>query len=73
MNNFFSHKVFAVFKYLNTIAVQQDNDPMIDVGCNGFMLRRVLIGGGTDVNVMTIPAMRYIGLQIERAPTIILK
>ena len=46
---------------------------MIDVGCNDSMLRGVLVNGETDVNIMTIPAMRYIGLEIERPSSITLK
>ena len=37
------------------------------------MLRGLLVDGGAGVNVMTIPAMRYIGLEIERPSSITLK
>ena len=39
---------------------------IIKVGSNGSMLRGVLIGGGPSVNVIIIPAMRSIGLEIEK-------
>ena len=37
------------------------------------MLRGVLVDGDTGVNVLTIPVMRYIGLEIERPSSITLK
>ena len=37
------------------------------------MLRGVLVDVGAGVNIMTIPAMRYIGLEIERPSSITLK
>ena len=68
-----AHKIPSIPQTFNTIAVQQKYDPIIDVGCNGSMLRGVLVDGGTGVNVMTIPTMRYIGLEIERPSSITLK
>ena len=68
-----AHKVSSIPQSLNTITVQQEYDPIIDVGCNGSMLRNVLVDGGTSVNVMTIPTMRYLGLEIERPSLITLK
>ena len=68
-----THKVPSILQSLNTMPVQQDYDPIIDVGCNGSMLRGVLVDGGACVNVMTIPAMRYISLEIERPSSITLK
>ena len=56
-----AHKVPSILPSLNTIAVQQEYDPIIDVGCNGSMLRGVLVDGGAGVNVMTIPTMRLLG------------
>lgn len=58
---------------LNTIAVEQEYNPIIDVRCDGSMLRGVLVDGGAGVNVMTKPAIKYIGLEIERPSPIILK
>ena len=37
------------------------------------MLRGVLVDVGAGVNVMTIPAIRYIGLEIEKPSSITLK
>jgi hypothetical protein len=37
------------------------------------MLRGVLVDGGARVNVMTIPAMRYLGLKIDRPASVTLK
>jgi hypothetical protein len=68
-----AHKVLSIPHSLNTIAVQQKYDPIIDVGCNGSILKGVLVYGGAVVNVMTIPAMKYIGLEIERPLSITLK
>ena len=68
-----AHKVPSIPQTLNTIAVQQEYDLIIDVRYNGSMLRGVLVDGGAGVNVMTIPAMRYIGLEIERPSSITLK
>ena len=71
--NLSAHKVPSISQSLNTIVVQQEYDPTIDVGYNGSMLRGVLVDGGAGVNVMTIPAMRYLGLEIERPSSITLK
>lgn len=68
-----SHKVASVLQSLNIIAVQQEYDPIINLGCNGSMLRGVLNNDGADVNVMIIPTMRYIGIEIERPLLITLK
>jgi hypothetical protein len=37
------------------------------------MLCGVLVDGGARVNVMTIPAMRYLGLKIDRPASVTLK
>jgi hypothetical protein len=58
---------------LNVIAAKSECDPIIDVQCNGSMLRRVLVDGGAKVNVMKIPAMRYLGLKINRSTLVTLK
>ena len=68
-----AHKVPSIPQTLNTIAVQQEYDLIIDVRYNGSMLRGVLVDGGAGVNVMTIPVKRYIGLEIERLSSITLK
>ncbi len=36
-------------------------------------LRKVLMDGGTKVNVMMIPAMRYLGFRIDRLASVTLK
>ncbi len=41
--------------------------------CNGSVLCGVLVNGGARVNVMTILAMRYLGLRINRSASITLK
>jgi len=56
-------KVPKVPTPLNAIAAERECDPIIDVQCNGSVLREVLVDGGAGVNVMTIPAMRYLGLK----------
>jgi len=58
---------------LNAIAAERECDPIIDVECNGLVLRGVLVDGRTGVNVMTIPAMRYLGLKIDRPASVTLK
>jgi hypothetical protein len=58
---------------LNAITIKRECDPIIDVQCNGSVLREVLVDGGAKVNVMTIPAMRYLGLKIDRPTSIPLK
>lgn len=67
------YKVPSIPRSLNTIVVEQFYDPIIDVGCNGSMLRGVLVDGGVCVNVIIIPAMKYIGLEIERHSSMNLK
>jgi hypothetical protein len=69
----YAHKIPSIPHSPNAIAVQQEYDPIIDFGCNGSILRGVLVDRGADVNVMTIPAMRYIGLEIKRPSSITLK
>ncbi len=36
------------------------------IQCNRLVLRGVLVDGGPGVNVMTILAMKYLGLKISR-------
>ena len=64
------HKIQSVLQSLNTIAIQQEYNLIIDIECNGSMLRGVLVDGGTNVNVMTIPPKMYIGLEIKRPSSI---
>jgi len=66
-------KVPKVSTPLNAIATERECDPIIDVQCNGLVLRGVLVDGGAGVNVMTIPAMRYLGLKIDRLALVTLK
>ncbi len=66
-------KVPKVPSPLNAIIAERECDPIIDVQCNGSMLRGVLVDGGATVNVMTIPAMSYLGLKIDRPASVTLK
>ncbi len=66
-------KVPKVPSPLNAIIAERECDPIIDVQCNGSMLRGVLVDGGAIVNVMTIPAMSYLGLKIDRPASVTLK
>ncbi|KAH8932644.1 hypothetical protein BDL97_19G084500 [Sphagnum fallax] len=66
-------KVPKVPTPLNAIVAERECDPIIDVQCNGSVLRGVLVDGGAGVNVMTIPAMRYLGLKIDRPASVTLK
>jgi hypothetical protein len=62
-------KVPKVRTPLNAIATEHEYDPIIDVQFNGL----VLVDGGAGVNVMIIPAMRYLGLKIDRPASVTLK
>ncbi len=66
-------KVPKVPSPLNAIAVERECDPIIDVQCYGLVLRGMLVDGGAGVNVMTILAMRYLGLKINRSASVTLK
>jgi hypothetical protein len=66
-------KVPKVPTPLNAIAAERKCDPIIDVQCNGSVLRGVLVDGGAGINVMTILAMRYLGLKIDRPTSVTLK
>jgi len=66
-------KVPKVPTPLNVIATEHECDPIIDVQCNGSVLRGMLVDGGAGVNVMTIPVMRYLGLKIDRPTLVTLK
>jgi hypothetical protein len=66
-------KVPKVSSPLNAIVVERECDLIIDVQCNGSMLRGVLVDGGAWFNVMTILAMRYLGLKIDRPASVTLK
>jgi hypothetical protein len=48
-------------------------DPIIDVQCNGSVLHGVLVDGGAGINVMTIFAMKNVGLKIDRSALVTLK
>ena len=72
-NGLFAQKVSSIFQSLNKIVIQQEYYPIINIGYNGSMLRCVLVDGGAGINVMTIPAIRYIGFEIEIHLSIILK
>ncbi len=58
---------------LNAIVVKRECDLIIDVQCNGSVLRGVLVDGGARVNVMIILAMKYLGLKIDKSALITLK
>jgi phosphatidylglycerophosphate synthase len=66
-------KVPKVPTPLNAIAIEHECDPIIDVQCNGSMLCGVLVDGGARVNVMTIIAIRYLGLKFFRSTLVTLK
>jgi hypothetical protein len=66
-------KVPKVPTPLNAIAAERECDPIIDVQCNGSVLRIVLVDGGARINVMTIPAMRYFSLKIDKLALVTLK
>ncbi len=55
---------------LNAITAECECDLIIDVQCNGLVLCEMLVDGGVRVNVMTIPAMKYLGLKIDK-PTLV--
>ncbi len=54
---------------LNAIIVERECDSIIDVQCNGSVLRKMLVDGRARVNVMIIFAMKYLGLKIDAPPT----
>jgi len=66
-------KVPKVPTPLNAIVVERECDLIIDVQCNGSVLCGVLVDGVARVNVMTIPAMSYLGLKIDRPASVTLK
>jgi len=66
-------KVPKVPTPLNAIIAKCECDPIINVQCNGLVLREVLVDGGVGVNVMTILAMSYLGLKIDRPTSVTLK
>ncbi len=66
-------KVPKVPSPLNAIVVELECDPIIDVQCNGSVLCGMLVDGKAGVNVMTILAMRYLGLKIDKLASITLK
>jgi len=66
-------KVPKVPTPLNAIVAKRKCDLIIDVQCNGSVLHGVLVDGGAGVNVMTISAMRYLGLKIDRPASVTLK
>jgi hypothetical protein len=66
-------KVPKVPTPLNAIASECECDLIIDVQCNGSVLHRVLVDGRVGVNVITILAMKYLRLKIDRPTSITLK
>jgi hypothetical protein len=57
----------------NAIATKRECDLIIDVQCNGLMLRRMLVDGRVQINVIIILAMRYLRLKIDRLVLVTLK
>jgi len=66
-------KVPKILTPLNAIVAERECDSIIDVQCNGSVLRGVLVDGGAGINVMIIPTMRYLGLKIDRPASVTLK
>ncbi len=66
-------KVPKVSTPLNAIVTESECDPIINVQCNGSVLRGMLVGGKTRVNVMIILTMKYLGLKIDRPASVTLK
>ncbi len=65
-------KVPKVPTPLNAIVAECECDPIIDVQCNGPVLCEVL-DGKVGVNVMTLFAMRYLRLKIDKPALVTLK
>jgi len=72
-NGLSTPKVPKVPTPLNVITAERECDPIIDVQCKGSVLHGMLVDGGVRINVMTIPAMRYLGLKIDRPASVTLK
>jgi hypothetical protein len=68
-----THKVPKVPTPLNAITTKHECDPIIDVQCNGLMLRKVLMNGKVGANVMKIHIMKYLGLIIDKPALVTLK
>jgi hypothetical protein len=51
---------------LNAITIECECDPIIYVKCCGSPLHEVSVDRGVGTNVMTILAMRYLGLKIDK-------
>jgi hypothetical protein len=66
-------KVPKILTPLNAIVAEHECDSIIDVQCNGSVLRGVLVDGGAGINVMIILTMRYLGLKIDRPASVTLK
>jgi hypothetical protein len=66
-------KVPKVPTPLNAITAERECDPIINVQCNGLMLRGVLVDGGVGINVITNPRMRYLRLKIDKLTSVTLK
>ncbi len=63
-------KIPKVATTLNAIIVERECDSIIDVQCNESMLCGVLVDGRAIIIVMTILAMEYLGLKIDRSASI---
>jgi hypothetical protein len=66
-------KIPKVLTPLNVIAIERECDSIIGVQYNGLVLHGMLVDGGVGINVMTIFAMKYLRLKINRPTSITLK
>jgi hypothetical protein len=66
-------KAPKVLTSLNAIVVEHECDPIINVQCNGSLLDIMLVDGRAEVNVMTIPTMKYLRLKINILTSVTLK
>ncbi len=65
-------KIPKVPTSLNAIIIKREYDSIIDVQCNGSMLRGVLVDRGRiRLNIMTTPIMKYLGLKNDKMTLII--
>ncbi len=60
-------KIPKIFTPLDAITAECECDLIIYVKCNGSPLCKLSVDGGVGVNVMTILAMRYLGLKIDKS------
>jgi hypothetical protein len=68
-----THKVPKVPTPLNVIGTKRECDLITDVQCNGPLLCELLVDVRAGTNLMTIFAMRYLGLKINKPTSVTLK